>query len=37
LLTLTTSKAGPGPKAAVKTTATRALSDESTNQTTRAS
>jgi len=37
LLTLTTSKAGPGPKAAVKTTATRASADESTNQTMRAS
>ncbi len=37
LLTLTTSKAGPGPKAAVKTTATRASSREATNQTSRAS
>lgn len=37
LLTLTTSKAGPSPKAAVKTTITRASADESTNQTTRAS
>jgi len=37
LLTLTTSKAGPGPKAAVKTTATRASSHEATNQASRAS
>ena len=37
LLTLTTSKAGPAPKAAVDTDSTRASTDESTNQTTRAS
>lgn len=37
LLTLTTNKARPSPKATVKATATRASADESTNQTTRAS
>ena len=37
LLTLTTSKAGPAPKAAVDTGPTRASTDESTNHTTRAS
>lgn len=37
LLTLTTSKAGPKPKAQVGTAPTRASSDESTNQASRAS
>jgi hypothetical protein len=37
LLILTTSKAGPGGKAAVKTGPTRASADEATNQTSRAS
>lgn len=37
LLIVTTSKAGPAPKAVVETASTRASADESTNQTTRAS
>jgi len=37
LLTITTSKAGPKTKATLSTPATRASSDESTNQISRAS